>query len=60
YDLVKRLAQSALDGGPPLREQALADPTVARLLPRDEIASLFDPSFYLRNIRTAYRRLGLD
>jgi adenylosuccinate lyase len=60
YDLVKRLAQRALDGGPHLREQALADPTVARLLPADATTSLFEPAFYLRNIRTAYRRLGLE
>ena len=60
YDLVKRLAQHALDGGPHLRDQALADPTIARLLPAKVTSSLFDPAFYLRNVRTAYHRLGLD
>ena len=60
YDLVKRLAQRALDGGPNLRELARDDPTISRLIPADVLASLFDPAFYLRHIRTAYRRLGLE
>ena len=60
YDLAKRLAQRALDGGPHLREQALADPTVNALLSTEEIAVLFQPDFYLRHLRTAYQRLAVD
>lgn len=59
YDLVKRLAQRALDTGVHLRDLAAADATITRLLGADALHDLFEPSFYLRNIPVAYARLGL-
>jgi adenylosuccinate lyase len=60
YDLVKGLAQRALDSGIHLRDLARADSTVASLLGGDALDGLFRPDFYLRNIGGAYTRLGLS
>jgi len=60
YELVKSLAQQALDSGVHLRDLAARDPRVAALLGAGALDDLFDPAFYLRNIAVAYRRLGLD
>ncbi len=60
YDRVKNLAQQALRGGPHLRDLAAADDLIAGLLPAAQRDPLFEPSYYLHNIRVAYDRLGLD
>jgi len=60
YELVKGLAQRALDTGVHLRELAAGDPTITGLLGLEALPALFDPGFYLRNSAVAYRRLGLD
>jgi adenylosuccinate lyase len=60
YELVKSLAQQALDTGVHLRDLATADTRITAHLAAGALDALFDPSFYLRNIATAYRRLGLD
>ena len=60
YELVKGLAQQALDMGVHLRELAGRDARIAALLGAAALDELFDPAFYLRNIGVAYRRLGLD
>ncbi|MGH2588283.1 MAG: lyase family protein, partial [Dehalococcoidia bacterium] len=60
YELVKFLAQEAADTATPLHDLAARDERITALLDTDTLAALFDPAFYLRNIPTAYRRLGLD
>ncbi len=60
YDLVKRLAQTALDTGVHLRELAARDATITSLLGAAGLDELFRPDFYLRNVAVAFRRLGLD
>jgi len=60
YELVKVLAQQALDTGVPLRELAGQDQRITAVLNGDALNELFDPSFYLRNIGVAHRRLGLN
>ena len=57
YELVKRLAQQALDSGEHLDVLAPADATVTRLLAADTLADLFRPDFYLRHSDQAYRRV---
>jgi adenylosuccinate lyase len=60
YERVKELAQRALQGGAHLRDLAAGDALIAGLLPVGEREQLFDPAYYLRNVRVAYDRLGLD
>jgi adenylosuccinate lyase len=60
YELVKSLAQQALDTGTHLHELASREPRITALLPPAELGELFRPDFYLRNSAVAYRRLGLD
>lgn len=59
YELVKTLAQQALDDGVELRDLAKADPEVTRLLSVESIEAAFDVSFYLQRADEAYRRLDL-
>ena len=59
YELVKKLAQSALDTGVHLRELARQNAEITALLDAPDLDDLFRPDFYLRHIPVAYRRLGL-
>lgn len=59
YELVKSLAQTALDTGTPLRELAACDERISSLLGAADLDELLRPDFYLRNIEEAYRRAGL-
>jgi adenylosuccinate lyase len=59
YELVKGLAQTALDSGEHLSVLAARDPRITALLARSELEFLFRPDYYLRNIGVAYHRLGL-
>jgi adenylosuccinate lyase len=59
YELVKSLAQQALDSGVHLRDLAAQDERITSRIDPHTLAGLFDPDFYLRNIPVAYRRLGL-
>ena len=59
YDLVKGLAQRALDTGAPLADLARQNPTIIELIPAADLDDLFQPDYYLRNIDIAYRRTGL-
>jgi adenylosuccinate lyase len=59
YELVKTLAQRAMDTSTPLRQIVADDSTVAELLEAEELDDLFRPDYYLRNVGTAYGRLGL-
>ena len=59
YELVKSLAQKAIDSQQPLKDLAAGDPQVAQLLGHTELSELFQPDFYLRNVAVSYRRSGL-
>jgi hypothetical protein len=59
YEIVKSLSQQALDTGVHLRDLAARDERITSRLSAETLDGLFDPDFYLRNISTAYRRLGL-
>lgn len=58
YELVKGLAQQALDSGVHLRELAAGNEQIVALLGVAALDELFSPTFYLRNIGVAYQRLG--
>jgi adenylosuccinate lyase len=60
YELVKTLAQRALDTGSPLRGLAAQDERVSSLLDTADLDELMRPDYYLRNLDVAYRRAGLD
>ncbi|MEA2639328.1 MAG: adenylosuccinate lyase [Chloroflexota bacterium] len=59
YELVKGLAQHAMDAGVPLAELAASEPQLAVSFNKEDLQELFSPEFYLRNIRVAYERAGL-
>ena len=59
YELVKELAQRALDSGVHLRELVTEEPRITELLGEAHLDDLFRPDFYLRNIPVAYERAGL-
>jgi adenylosuccinate lyase len=56
YDLVKRLAQQAIDKEINLRVLAGKEPQIAKLLKPKQLDELFDLKFYLRNIGVAFKR----
>jgi adenylosuccinate lyase len=60
YELVKALAQEAMDTRVRLDRLAAAHPRIVSLLGRDELDELFRPDYYLRNVEVAFRRLGLE
>jgi adenylosuccinate lyase len=60
YELVKGLAQRALDTGVNLRELTDQEPRVAGLLGQADLDDLFRPDYYLKNIAVAYERVGLQ
>lgn len=59
YELVQRNAMRVWREGGNLQEFLARDPEVTARLSAEELRSCFDPSWYLRNIDTVYRRLGL-
>lgn len=59
YELVKGLAQRALDTGVHLHGLTAKEPRVATLLGEADLDDLFRPDYYLRNIGVAYERAGL-
>ena len=59
YELVKGLAQRALDSGVHLRDLTAQEPRITGLLAESDFEDLFRPDYYLRNIRVAYERAGL-
>lgn len=60
YDLVKRLALDAMKTKTLLYELAINEPLIIDKLTQEEIEDAFDPSFYLRNIDVAKKRLGVE
>ncbi|MBX5493441.1 MAG: adenylosuccinate lyase [Chloroflexi bacterium] len=60
YALVQRYAKQVWqDDRGDFRALLAADPQVRALLGEEELARLFDPSYHLRAIDTAFERLGL-
>jgi adenylosuccinate lyase len=59
YELVKGLAQRALDTGVHLRDLTGSEPRIIGLLGESDLGDLFRPDYYLRNIAVAYERAGL-
>lgn len=59
YDIVKELAQKAIDSKTQLLELAKNDIRIASHFQDEELEKQFDPAFYLQNIEVAYRRAGI-
>jgi len=59
YDLVKKLAQKAIDDEIDLKTLASNDPKISGALDSKKLNELFDPKFYLKNIDIAFKRTGL-
>lgn len=60
YDLVKGLAQQAMDKKKKLYILASKDKTITSLIGKSTLKDLFLPTFYLKNIGVARKRLGLS
>jgi adenylosuccinate lyase len=59
YDLVQSAARRVWAGDGDLLSHLAADTRVSQRLSREELEALFDPSYHLRGIETAFARLGL-
>lgn len=57
YDLVKSLAQQAIDEKVELRSLAQKDEKITNLIDEKVLEELFGIDFYIRNINEAYKRL---
>lgn len=60
YELVKKLAQEAMDTKTRLKDLMLKNKKILMTLERKKIEELFDIDFYLKNIDVAYKRLGIE
>jgi adenylosuccinate lyase len=59
YKIVQRNAMESWRSKTPLRDLLQADEAAAALLGPAELDSLFDYSYYLRNVGATFERLGL-
>jgi adenylosuccinate lyase len=59
YVIVQRNAMTAWRKRTPFKELLLADPDVTQRISNEELETLFDYDYYLRNIGATYERLGL-
>lgn len=59
YDLVKGLAQQAMDKKKKLYALASRNKAITNLIDRGTLSDFFLPTFYLKNIGVARKRLGL-
>jgi adenylosuccinate lyase len=60
YKLCQRNAMTAWRERRPFADLLAADPEVTAHLSRDELASLFDYSYYTRYVDESFRRIGLS
>jgi adenylosuccinate lyase len=60
YEMVQRNAMTAWRERTAFRDLLAADPEVMAHLRVEELDACFDPAWYLRNIGTIYRRVGLS
>ncbi len=58
YEIVKRISHRSFKEGTSLKENALKDPELSKILTSEEIDEIFKTDF-LRNIDEIYRRFGL-
>lgn len=59
YELVKGLAQEAMDTKTQLEELAQKNEAIKQVIDAETLKELFDVQFYLKNVDEAYVRLGL-
>ena len=59
YDLVQPLAMKAVLGGTLLSIQLKNDEKFKSIFTKEEIDEMFDISYYLKNVDTIYKRVGL-
>jgi adenylosuccinate lyase len=59
YRVVQRAAHLALDDGREFRDVIAQVPEVRERLTPEELSTLFDPAYYLRNLDVTYQRVGL-
>jgi adenylosuccinate lyase len=59
YGIVQRHAMEAWRSRRPYLDLLLEDPAVTARLPAEELCSLFDYGFYLKNVGATFDRLGL-
>jgi adenylosuccinate lyase len=59
YQIVQAAAMKARTSGKHLKELILADKEVRKHLSDKEIEKVFDITYYLRNVETIFKRLGL-
>lgn len=59
YLLVQRNAMESWQTGRPLKELLEADPQVVKVLPPQELDSIFDYGYFLQRVDEIYRRFGL-
>jgi adenylosuccinate lyase len=57
YKLVQRNAMQVWSGKADFRSLLAADPEVARLLSKDEIAACFDPAHHMARVDTVFQRV---
>ncbi|MDD2702579.1 MAG: adenylosuccinate lyase [Candidatus Omnitrophica bacterium] len=60
YDLVQRCAMKTWSGGVDFRSELLMDKDVIRHIAAQELDRLFDLNYYLRNVNTIFRKVGLS
>lgn len=60
YDHVRDLVLRAMEGDRHLCELVLEDPKIRSVFTETELTEFFKPDFFLKNIGTAWRRLGLE
>jgi len=58
YEIVQGAAAAAWDAGVPFRDTIEADPRVTSLVDEQELAGLFDPARFLRNLDVVFDRLA--
>jgi adenylosuccinate lyase len=59
YDLVQRCAMQSWQSGVDFKGELLKDKDVVRYLSAGDLDKLFDLNYYLRNIGTIFRKVGL-
>ena len=59
YDLVQPLGMKALNENLDFKDLVKSNETISSLIKEKELNSLFDYDYYLRNVDTIYKRVGL-
>uniref|UniRef100_A0A7C4RWY7 Adenylosuccinate lyase n=1 Tax=Fervidobacterium thailandense TaxID=1008305 RepID=A0A7C4RWY7_9BACT len=56
YTLIQSIALKCWESGEPFKEQVMKNDRVRSVLSANELDSLFEPSYYLRNVDAIYKR----